>query len=458
MRLDLDRTIVAVSSPLAAAQRAVVRLSGKQTVEILQVVLKDSPQLDQALGARRPTRFEAAFDLGWCDRWISLAVYLWPDQRSFTGETCAELHFLGSPPLVQRVLRRLTHSGASPAERGEFALRAFLAGKLDLVQAEAILGVIESNGSEQLNWALEQLAGNISGPVRQLRGELMEILAHLEAGLDFVEEDIEFISHQELSNKLRAIQDRVDGLSQLLGSRGATNRELQVALVGQPNAGKSSLFNALLGSGRAIVSDEAGTTRDIVSALLMVRDLPIVLLDTAGVESIDDQSPRALAQKLLNFRLQSCDAVLICVDMEFGGVSESLSQLNRLGVDQLPRILVGTKLDQQPVVQAEFDICVSVHDPATLNELCDRLYELASTQLQGKFTQATHHTAVRCFESLQRAGESLKRARQLVDDDEGEELIASELHCVLDDLSSIIGEVHNDDILGEIFSRFCIGK
>lgn len=458
MRLDLDRTIVAVSSPLAPAARAIVRLSGSQTVEILGRVLRGSSDLQQASEAKYASRFEAALDLGWCDRWLEVAVHLWPDERSFTGEVCAELHFLGSVPLVQRVVRRLTECGASPAERGEFALRAFLAGKLDLVQAEAILGVIESSGTEQLHWALEQLAGNISGPVRQLRGEMMEILAHLEAGLDFVEEDIEFISHEELSEKLQAIQDRVDMLAQLLNSRGVAGRELEVALVGEPNAGKSSLFNALLCSGRAIVSDEAGTTRDIVSARLALHDLSIVLLDTAGIESIEDQSPRALAQQLLDTRLRSCDAMLVCIDMASGDRSESLARIDRLGLADVPKIVVGTKLDLHSAARLEFDVCVSVKDAQTLAGLCDRLYELASTQLQGKFTQATHHTAVRCFEALQRAGESLQRARQLVDYGEGEELIATELHCVLDDLSSIIGEVHNDDILGEIFSRFCIGK
>lgn len=458
MRLDLDRTIVAVSSPLAAAARAIVRLSGKHTVAILERVLRDSSDLQQASQFSFPTRFEAALDLGWCNRFIDVAVHLWPNSRSFTGELCAELHFLGSPPLVQRVLRRLTECGAAPAERGEFALRAFLAGKLDLVQAEAVLGVIESNAPEQLQWALEQLAGNISQPVRQLRSELMEILAHLEAGLDFVEEDIEFISQAELSDKLSAIQQTVDRLAQALNSRGVSNRETQVALVGAPNAGKSSLFNALLGSGRAIVSEEAGTTRDIVSARLTIQELTIVLLDTAGIESIADQSPRALAQQVLQERLQSCDAVLVCIDLQTSDSSETLRQLEQLGLTDVPRLLVGTKLDLQPAPNADFDLSVSVHDPVTLAALCDRLFELASRQLQGKFTEATHHTAVRCFESLQRAGESLQRARQLIDYAEGEELIASELHCVLDDLSSIIGEVHNDDILGEIFSRFCIGK
>lgn len=489
MQLDLSRTIVAVSSPWASAQRAIVRLSGPSTIQILQSVLdSDADKARIEMGRRKVAhQFETKMRLNWDGRRLPVSIYLWPNSHSFTGEPCAEVHLLGSLPLVERVVRCLIEVGASPAERGEFALRSFLAGKIDLVQAEAILGVIESTEVDQLQWALGQLGGNISGPVRTLRAELMEMLAHLEAGLDFVEEDIEFITNAQLLEQLEGISDRVEKLSDQLRSRGTGNRQIEIALVGLPNAGKSSLFNTLAGNSRAIVSPIAGTTRDIVSVNLNLSGVSATLLDTAGMEQIADHTPRAAAQSILRDRLQTCDMVLLCQDLSAGLVTssdlESSLLLNSLLVNiqrqGMHVIRVGTKADlltQDDTDQTckvalhdypnaetsqktcQPDVSVSIHDPESLEQLKKIISRRISTYEDRQFTQATHHTAVRCYDALQRASQSLLRARELIELNAGEELIASELHCSTDDLSSIIGEVHNDDILGEIFSRFCIGK
>lgn len=469
MKLDLGRTIVAVSSPLAPATRAIVRLSGNATAEILKQVLRsvegaDHVSTDHVANNKSSTYFNAQLDLNWEQRWLNVGVYFWPNHRSFTGEPSAELHLIGSVPIVNRVLRCLTEAGASPAERGEFALRSFLAGKLDLVQAEAILGVIESTESDQLKWALGQLGGNISEPVRKLRSELMEMLAHLEAGLDFVEEDIQFITYSELSERLDSIIASIEQLVERLRSRGVGNRDMEIALIGPPNAGKSSLLNALVGTERAIVSPIAGTTRDTVSARLTIAGTSVTLLDTAGVEQIVDQSPRAIAQQLLQTRLASCDALLVCQDLNNPSIEFEQQLKNSADLASKPVIRIGTKSDlvrSSDSVSSQLpepDCVVSISQPELLEQLRNRIEQVLIRRSSSRFTQATHHTAIRCFHSLTTARESLSRARELIALQQGEELIASELQCALLDMSSIIGEVHNDDILGEIFSRFCIGK
>jgi tRNA modification GTPase len=475
---DTERTIVAVSSPLAPGQRAVVRVSGALTRQLLNHLLigresltgisdariADSAALARFLDSNQNVYCHCAMDLSWHGRWIDCGVYYWPNQRSFTGESACELHFIGSLPLARRIVQCLIGYGAHPAERGEFALRSFLAGKMDLLQAEGLLGVIESTGSTQLEWSLSQMGGNLSKPVVELRKELISLLVDLEAGLDFVEEDIEFITDEELRVRLEQLSQRIGELTRQLDSRGVNNRSIEVAVAGLPNAGKSSLFNLLLGKDRAIVSPQSGTTRDSVTADARFEGLEsagVTLVDTAGIEQIDSATARGIAQELLPQRLKDCDIIIWCVDINQPLDSFDWQKIwrQRIG-DTTVWITVGTKGDlaSTPRTDQHYDAVVSVHWPESIKELRHLLQSCIQTLTDQRFTEATHQTAVRCRAALSRAKGSLSMAQRMLADAAGHELVASELRCALDDLSSIIGEVHSDDILGEIFGRFCIGK
>src|SRR5262249_27089380 len=212
-------------------------------------------------------------------------LFLWPTRRSYTRQPLAEVHTFGSPPLLDAVLRALCDAGARLARPGEFTLRAFLAGRIDLMQAEAVLGVIDAADRRQLQSALEQLAGGLSRPLNGLRNDLLDLLADLEAGLDFVEEDIRFVSPEELAARLKSALDLLEQSSCQLAARGTGDGLARVALAGAPNAGKSSLFNALVGNSAAIVSAHPGTTRDYLVAKIDADGLPIELVDTAGVDT-----------------------------------------------------------------------------------------------------------------------------------------------------------------------------
>jgi tRNA modification GTPase len=464
MTFDLTRTIVALSSGVAPGRRAIVRLSGAHTAAVLQHLfdprMENAPALAALREATTAVRFRAIACLTIGNspvaRPLSLDCYWWPDRRSFTGEPCAELHMLGSLPLVESLLEELIRAGARLAQRGEFTLRSFLAGKMDLTQAEAILGVIEADDERQLAWALDHLAGNLSAPVRRLRDQLLELSAHLEAGLDFVEEDIEFISADALRESLLAIDRQLESISQLLHTRGGRSRVPCALLVGLPNSGKSTLFNQLLGQERSIVSDAAGTTRDAVNEQLALEGMPIDLVDTAGLEELDDASPRALAQAALKKRLETADLLLLCVDQSGpSSVAWCRSQIEQLQTG-IPTIIIGTKSDLGQL--AGVDVRVSASDGHSITRLRSLIQKTISQSLQGRWTESMHHTAIRCRGSIDRARLCLSQAMDGLSSGLGEEIIAAELRLAIDELSSVIGEVHTEDILDQIFSRFCIGK
>jgi tRNA modification GTPase len=468
MKLDLQRTIVAISSGSMPGRRAIVRLSGSLTRSILSQLFVGAD--DQRLLAHTvPWAARVLCSLAWPGRdslsKVPAFAYYWPDSRSFTGEPCAELHLVGCVPIVEALVAHLCRLGADPAERGEFTLRSFLAGKVDLVQAEAVLGVIEAEGPAQLHEALSQLGGNLSKPVRGLRSQLIELIAHLEAGLDFVEEDIVFIRDEELILQLSGISQHLTALSEQFSTRDARSQSAQIVLVGLPNSGKSSLFNCLIGSERAIVSPLAGTTRDVIGQSVDLAGMTVELIDTAGIEELQGDSPRAEAQVALKRRLMQADIAVLCIDtsqpLDAAWLAAQVQMLVQLGVSI---VTVGTKLDLPPSAnllqksQPALDVLVSVRTGAGISELRNRLVGMVASHRTEFQSAAMQHIAVRCRQSLDAAAATIHRAIALADSGEGEELVAAELRMALDDLSAVIGEVHSDDILGEIFSRFCIGK
>ncbi len=249
-------------------------------------------------------------------------LFLWPVGRSYTAQPVAELHTLGSPPLVEAALEALCATGARLARPGEFTLRAFLAGRIDLTQAEAVLGVIDAADASGLATALSQLAGGLGGPLRRLRGELIDLLAHLEAGFDFADEDIPRLATDQLDRQLAAAAETVDRLLEQMATRRESVDLVRVVLIGWPNAGKSSLFNALLGRTGALVSAVPGTTRDYLTAELELDEsadssVRCLLVDTAGVEPSSPASAdpvRQAAQAASANQDRQADIRILCLD------------------------------------------------------------------------------------------------------------------------------------------------
>lgn len=474
MHLDLERTIVALGSGTSAGRRAIVRVSGNCTGEILSRLLANSCDTSW-MTSKRPISRQVVLRLDSIGEILARAYY-WPDRRSYTGEPSAELHLLGSMPIVESLVHNICQLGARPANRGEFTLRSFIAGKLDLAQAEAVLGIIEADTRSQLHIALEQLGGNLTRPVQELRDELLTLLAHLEAGLDFVEEDISFISMDELASKLRKLLSILSDLTARLTTRSARGGLPRCALVGLPNSGKSSLFNALVGQRRSIVTNVAGTTRDVVSANIQAYGLEVELIDTAGVEETRGDPLRSQAQSAARKWIAQADVVIACVDgskasrptcepssqpVQSSDNSPYQPEPHSHGEAAQARILVATKCDL--VTDGNIPSLVgAIHTSAVTREGLDMLKQAIASAFSRKLAENSsafvHQTAMRCHGSIDRATEAIEAAMLGCQRNLGEELVASELRLALDELAVIIGEVHSDDILGEIFSRFCIGK
>jgi tRNA modification GTPase len=235
-----------------------------------------------------------------------------PGPKSYTGQDCVEVHTVSSPPLVDLLITTLLDAGARAARPGEFTMRAFLAGKKDLTQAEAVLGVIEAGTDDELSQALAQLAGGMTQPLHKLRDDLLNLLADVEAGLDFTEEDIEFVGKRGLLLRLGAGLAHLTNLRKQLDNRAVSNRPFRVALVGEPNAGKSSLFNALAGKPVAIVSPIPGTTRDYVTRSVTIQGTSVELIDTAGRQRATGGIEQH-AQRLGREQAEKADLVLECV-------------------------------------------------------------------------------------------------------------------------------------------------
>ncbi len=462
---SLDDTIAAVASPPGGAARGIVRVSGPDAFgSVARFFRDDDPQ--QPSEPLRPRASSGALRLPQLFSPLPCQTYFWPAGRSYTGQAVVELHTIGSPPLLQALMRSLCAHGVRIAEPGEFTLRAFLAGRIDLSQAEAVLGVIDATDRRELDVALRQLAGGLARPLRRLRESLLDLLSRLEAGFDFADDDVPFIERGELLASLdeasRSVADTLDQMT----SRGESVSLDNAVLIGRPNVGKSSLFNALAAGGAALVANQPGTTRDYLVAELDLDGIKCRLIDTAGkreegrgergegVSLAVSHEPEATANSLAAELTQNAAIRVLCLD--------STRQLDPWEIAALHtqddrRIDVLTKCD----VPAQFDLNnVVVRTSSATGDGVEKLRDELRRKLmaaRGGDSEVVADTALRCRESLASVGRCLARARREACS-ERDELAAAEIRAALEELGRIIGVVYTDDVLDRIFSRFCIGK
>lgn len=465
----LDDTIVAVSSPAGVSARGLVRLSGPDAFTIAARVFHGDAgvSVDQ-LGGYVRLSGRVRFPDGAS---VPAELYAFRAPASYTRQDVVELHLIGSPPVLAMLLEALTDEGGRQAEPGEFTARAFFSGALDLTRAEGVAAVIQARSDAQLRASEALLHGELSKRTISLRDNLKELLALLEAEIDFVEEPIEFISRRERVRRIDGVLDEISVL--LRDSLSAERLDVcpQVMLVGPPNAGKSTLFNALTGMDRAMASVTAGTTRDVLSAPVKLADGEVLLLDSAGLmmggNGHEDVIVRAEAAA--RRALTSADLILIVVDIrdEPGHVLHEL----RKELAGRPMVTLANKIDLVDLARREDCLLrwganaevmpISAASGEGLTALREALNMKLMTHAE------SHGSEILALSNRQRAAlceaaDALMRAQRLCDEADStcdrSELAAIELRDAVNALSLLVGEVTTEDLLSEVFSKFCIGK
>ena len=458
MRFDTESTICAIATGSEGAFRGAIRVTGAYAVAVAAKAFPNRPE--STWTSNGAVRFQETICL---DRLglLPVDIFVWPDSRSYTGQPSVELHCLGNTIVLQSIQARLIECGAVLAQPGEFTLRAFLAGRLDLTQCEAVLGVIHAANDRSLNIALSQLAGGLSQPLSELRRSLVNLLADIEAGLDFVDEDIAFISKSQISDRLSSARVVIESLLQQMESRAAQTVQLQVAIVGAPNAGKSSLVNAIAEQNVSIVSSEPGTTRDYVRIRIDLDGVQIDILDTAGIEEADSTTPRGMAQQFTREQIDQADLILYCLSVEDGDAG-AWADSHLLNNPKTQTWLLHTKCDliagrSANLHRSQRDFMLSTRERASVERLIQAL-RAWGLERQESVNQVVPITAARCQASLTNAVQAIAHAQEATLQSRGDEIVASEIRLALEEIGLVAGTVYTDDILDALFSRFCIGK
>lgn len=454
-------TIAAIATPLGEGAIGVIRLSGPRALPILQTIFQPLRSVDLTF-APPPSCHVGKIIAGSTIDHVVVTVFRAP--HSYTGDDVIEISAHGSVQGLQQILQLCLRQGARLAAPGEFTQRAFLNGKMDLTQAEAVADLIRAKTAKAQTAAMAQLEGHLARQIRVLRDQLVPLLAHVEVGLDHADEDHEFLRHDQLLAACHRVSAEVD---RLLASAhvGKILREgLRVALVGRPNVGKSSLLNALLKEERAIVTPIAGTTRDTLEETVDWEGLPVVLIDTAGVREASNDPVERLGIERTRQALQQADLVLCLFDRSVPLTSEDHAVLKECL--SKPRFWVLNKVDLPASwTEAEFHrlngqaptIPVSSKTGEGLASLIQQVKTLA-LQEKASLGDAAWGINARHHQALERVQQALTEASRAAQGKAYDECVALELKTAMNALGEIVGEISTDDLLEQIFSTFCIGK
>lgn len=467
-------TIIALATPSGSGAIAIIRISGKDAITLVGQHFKSIRKKDLAIQKTHTIHLGHIIEGNRTMDEVLVSLFKCPN--SYTGEDVVEISCHGSSYIQQQIIQLFLRKGCRMADAGEFTLRAFLNGKLDLSQAEAVADLIASDNEASHQIAMQQMRGGFSNEIKILREELLNFASLIELELDFSEEDVEFADRTQFKALISKIQEVLKRLIDSFAVGNVIKNGIPVAIVGEPNVGKSTLLNALLNEERAIVSEIAGTTRDTVEDEISIGGIGFRFIDTAGIRETKDVV-ESIGIKRTFEKIEQAQVVIILVDgiqlISDGSTETGKSgELSRISIEiekiknkypQKPLLLLVNKADELSTIQRE---AISVQLPTShfisaktnqgVEALQNKLLELVNTgALRNNETIVTN---TRHYDALIKALESIERIQMGMDEDLSSDLMAIDVKEALYHLGEITGQVTNDELLGNIFSNFCIGK
>lgn len=457
---DTADTIAAITTPLGESGIGAVRISGPGAYAVGDKIFKSKSEVPLKERRDRSIQYGTIVDEnGTCIDEVLALIMKGP--HSYTAEDVLEIQCHGGREVLESILQLILRSGARMANPGEFTERAFVNGRIDLAQAEAVMDVIQAKSRAGLTSAVSQLEGRLSKVINKTRNELTELVTRLEVMIDYPEEDLEDIAVPDVSGALKGMQEKLQHMLEESQSGRMIRDGVMAAIAGTPNAGKSSLLNRLLQEERAIVTDVPGTTRDVLEEWITLRGIPVCLVDTAGIRETDDTVEKIGVSRARQY-LDRADIILAVIDSSRPLTEEDKDILQSVAGKNV--IVVLNKTDLPPVVTSKdlspygFLLCpISASTGKGLDELKDMLLQEV---LKGGFTDGPSAllTNTRHIELVRQSAEALNRAQQSLQDGMPLDCAVVDIRQAWDALGSITGDTVHDDIVEEIFSRFCLGK
>ena len=454
-------TIAAISTPMSAGAIGLVRMSGPDAKAIAASVFRP-------IGKRTIQNvpgFSAIYGhvMDGSEPVDEVVVYVYTAPRSYTGEDVVEIQIHGSSEALRETLELALESGAVPASRGEFTKRAFLNGRLDLSQAEAVMDIIEARGSAALSQAESHLSGALSRFVKMSRDELTDLITKLEVTIDYPEEDLEDLTNEEIGEGLSDIEKSLASLLKRSEEGRIIKDGLRTAIVGKPNAGKSSLLNALLQEDRAIVTDIPGTTRDTIEESIKIGGVPLVLMDTAGLRETDNKVEKIGIERARK-SMEQADLVLAVIDGSRPLEKEDRELLSSLRGRKSMVILnkydLPQEVDTEEIKTLSGDapvVSLSARYGSGMEELEEALRRLTETQDRDAGRQL-FLTNLRHVDLVKKALEAVRRAQQSLEDNMPADCITVDLVEAWNRMGEITGDTVDNELINKIFERFCVGK
>lgn len=456
-------TIAAISTAMGEGGIGIVRMSGPQCFTILDKIFKPKhpENIDKISGYTM--KYGTIIKPDTQDRIDEVLVSYFKAPKSYTTEDMCEINSHGGVVVLRMVLEACLQAGASLAEPGEFTKRAFLNGRIDLSQAESIIDLIQAKSEKEAQASTSQLEGRLSKKIKEIQAQLLDLMADIEASIDYPEYDVEEVTNPEMARKLEKVSDELAQLEKSFETGKILKEGIKTVIVGRPNAGKSSLLNAILNEERAIVSDIAGTTRDTIEEMITVRGVPLKLIDTAGIRKTEDKIEKIGVDRALKL-MKEAELVIHIIDGTQALTDEDKAILSQ--IQEKNAIILLNKMDQGDAELEADENLVAVKKKvikisAKLGDGMDEMYQEISRMFQLEQLESDSEvliTNIRHKNQIHFAGVACEKAKRAIMETLPVDLVAVEIKEILEALGEITGDQVSDDIINEIFHKFCLGK